>query len=160
MATRQARERDHVPGGRGPRLTKGEMSMRLLVGCLVVLGLLLSGAAFAATAAPPYHVVKTIAVGGDGGWDCLTLDASAHRLYVARSSRVQVVDVEKGVLVGEVANPPGVHGVAIAPELQLGFVSCGQANNPGGPGLLVCPTGFHSGRQTVGCANSRAARPS
>jgi YVTN family beta-propeller protein len=109
---------------------KGEMSMRLLVGCLVVLGLLLSGAAFAATTAavPAYHVVKTIAVGGDGGWDCLTLDASTHRLYVARSSRVQVVDVEKGALVGEIANTPGVHGVAIVSALHRGFTSNGGDN--------------------------------
>jgi YVTN family beta-propeller protein len=106
---------------------KGEVAMKVRVCCLAALGLVLSMAAFAATA-PSYHLVKTIQVGGDGFWDCLTLDSRAHRLYIARSTRVQVVDVEAGTVVGEVANTPGVHGVAIVSSLHRGFTSNGGDN--------------------------------
>ncbi len=72
-----------------------------------------------------YKVIKTIKLGGEGGWDYLTMDSAAGRLYIARSNRVQVVDVEKGKLVGEVSKTPGIHGVAIAPKHQKGFTSNG-----------------------------------
>jgi YVTN family beta-propeller protein len=101
--------------------------MKLRVCCLVGVALLLGAVAFAASA-PTYHLVKTITVGGDGGWDCLTLDAASHRLYIARSTRVQIVDVEKGAVVGEIANTPGVHGVAIVSRLHRGFTSNGGDN--------------------------------
>jgi DNA-binding beta-propeller fold protein YncE len=72
-----------------------------------------------------YHVIKTIPIGGEGGWDYLTMDPDTHRLYIARSNRVQVVDVEKGKLVGEILKTPGVHGVALAPKHKKGFISVG-----------------------------------
>jgi YVTN family beta-propeller protein len=100
--------------------------MRLCAGILVGLSLLLClTAAIAAAPAPAYHLVKTIAVGGEGGWDYLNVDGSAHRLYVARSNRVTVVDVDKGAVVGEIANTPGVHGVALIPREHRGFTSNG-----------------------------------
>jgi YVTN family beta-propeller protein len=80
----------------------------------------------AAPPAPPgYHVIKTIAPGGDGGWDCLTIDPVARRLYIARSDRVMLFDVDKAAIVGEIPNTPGVHGVAIASKLGRGFTSNG-----------------------------------
>jgi YVTN family beta-propeller protein len=88
--------------------------------------LLLSVTALAAPPAPNYHQVKKIAVGGEGGWDYLTFDGATNRLYIARSTRVTVVDVQKGVVVGEVANTPGVHGVALVPTLHRGFTSNGK----------------------------------
>lgn len=81
-----------------------------------------------ASAAPVYRLIKTIPVAGDGGWDYLTFDARAHRLYIARATRVQVVDVVSGKLVGEIDDTPGVHGVAIARRLGRGFTSNGKAN--------------------------------
>ncbi len=75
-----------------------------------------------------YHVTKSLPIGGEGGWDYLTFDSAGHRLYIARFSYVQVVDVDKGVLVGEIRNTPGVHGVAIAPRLHRGFTSNGGEN--------------------------------
>jgi YVTN family beta-propeller protein len=74
---------------------------------------------------PGYRVIKRFTLGGDGGWDYLTLDGQARRLYIARANRVMVMDVDKGTLVGEVANTPGVHGVALVPELDHGYVSNG-----------------------------------
>jgi DNA-binding beta-propeller fold protein YncE len=72
-----------------------------------------------------FQVVKKIEVKGEGGWDYLTMDAEAGRLYISRSNRVVVVDVEKGKVVGEVAKTPGIHGVAIDPKRKKGFTSNG-----------------------------------
>jgi DNA-binding beta-propeller fold protein YncE len=77
---------------------------------------------------PRLQVLKTISLGGEGKWDYLCLDAEARRLYVTRSRTVQVVDLDSGVLVGTVANAGSsrVHGVALAPEQHLGFVTAGK----------------------------------
>jgi YVTN family beta-propeller protein len=94
-----------------------------------VAAVLLFGAAMAiAAAAPGYHVVKTYKLGGEGGWDYLTTDASARRLYISRSTKVLVMDVDSGKTVGEIADTPGVHGIALAPDLGRGFVSNGREN--------------------------------
>ncbi len=74
---------------------------------------------------PGFHVIKKHTLGGDGGWDYLTLDSNARRLYIARSNRVMVMDVDKGTLIGEVKNTPGVHGVVIVPKRDRGFSSNG-----------------------------------
>jgi DNA-binding beta-propeller fold protein YncE len=72
-----------------------------------------------------YHVVKKIKVGGEGGWDYLTMDTAARRLYITRGTRVQVVDVDSGKVVGEVPGTKGVHGVALVPKRHRGFTSNG-----------------------------------
>src|SRR5579864_9045871 len=82
-------------------------------------------AADAAAEGTGYHVVKKITLGGDGGWDYLTFDPVGHRLYIARANRVMVVDMDKGMLVGEIPNTPGVHGVALVPKSGRGFISNG-----------------------------------
>ncbi len=82
----------------------------------------------ASSALPSYHQLKQIAVGGDGMWDYLTFDSAAQRLYISRSTHVMVVDAGKGAVVGEVANTPGVHGIALAPKLHRGFTSNGGEN--------------------------------
>jgi DNA-binding beta-propeller fold protein YncE len=73
-----------------------------------------------------YRVIKSYKLGGEGGWDILTIDPDAHRLYYGRGTRVQVLDVNSGKLVGEVPDTPGVHGVALAPDLGRGFTSNGR----------------------------------
>jgi DNA-binding beta-propeller fold protein YncE len=73
-----------------------------------------------------YHFLKEIHVGGDGGWDCLSVDADARRLYVTHATKVVVVDLDKGTVVGEITNTPGVHDFAAAPKLQRGFTSNGR----------------------------------
>ncbi|MBI1799756.1 MAG: YncE family protein [Candidatus Eisenbacteria bacterium] len=74
----------------------------------------------------PYHVVARWNVGGEGGWDALTADASARRLYITHGTRVEVLDLDSGALLGAIAETPGAHEVALAPELNRGFVSCGR----------------------------------
>ncbi len=81
-----------------------------------------------AMAQSDYKVVKTMTLGGDGGWDYVYVDSSAHRAYVARATRFQVVDLEAGKVVGEIPDTKGAHGVAIVPELGIGFTSNGREN--------------------------------
>ena len=74
----------------------------------------------------PYHFIKEIPIGGEGGWDYLSVDPASHRLYVSHATKVVVVDTAKDEVVGEIADTPGIHGVAIAPELNRGFASNGR----------------------------------
>ncbi len=76
----------------------------------------------------PYHAGKEIPIGGEGGWDYLTVDSAAHRLYVSHGTHVVVVDTQSNKVVGDIPDTPGVHGVAIATDLGRGFVSNGREN--------------------------------
>ena len=80
----------------------------------------------ALAAGPAYKVVKTWKLGGDGGWDYLTADSAGHRLFIARATRVMVVDTTSGKQVGEIPDTQGVHGVALIPEIGRGFSSNGR----------------------------------
>lgn len=75
-----------------------------------------------------FHVARTFAIGGDGGWDYPTVDSGAHRLYLSHAARVDVVDTETGAIVGAIPDTQGVHGIAIAADLGHGYVSNGRAN--------------------------------
>ena len=90
--------------------------------------LLLQNAAFGAQSFNPsgYHLVKKIALGGEGRWDYLTLDNQTHRLYISRSSHVMVVDTDSGKAIGDIPDTDGVHGIALVPELNKGFTSNGH----------------------------------
>jgi DNA-binding beta-propeller fold protein YncE len=72
-----------------------------------------------------YDTVHKIAIGGDGGWDFLEVDAANRRLYVTRGTRVVVVDIDTEKVIGEIADTPGVHGVAFVPDLGRGVTSNG-----------------------------------
>ena len=76
----------------------------------------------------PYHLLKEIPVGGDGGWDYLSVDIAGRRLYVSHATKVVVINLDKDVVAGEITNTPGVHGLAVAPDLQRGFTSNGRSN--------------------------------
>ena len=75
-----------------------------------------------------YKLLKEITVGGEGGWDYLEVDSDARRLYVSHATKVVVIDLDKETVVGEIADTPGVHGIAVAPKLGLGFTSNGREN--------------------------------
>ncbi len=95
-----------------------------------ILALSKSSAHTAAEPAGPsgYHLVKTIKVGGEGFWDYLNFDSSTRRLFISRGTRVDVLDVDSEKIVGTIPDTPGVHGVALAPELGDGYTSNGQAS--------------------------------
>jgi len=79
----------------------------------------------------PYHFIKEIPVGGEGGWDYLSVDSAAHRLYVSHGTEVVVIDLATDQVVGAITNTPGVHGVAVAHDLGLGVTSNGRENKAG-----------------------------
>ena len=93
-----------------------------------ILILSLSLFAAASQAADRYHIVKKIPIAGQGSWDYLAVDEVARRLYVSHGTQVEVIDVDSGAIVGKIEKTPGVHGIAVAPELGRGFVSDGQSS--------------------------------
>jgi DNA-binding beta-propeller fold protein YncE len=93
---------------------------------IIVVGVLCLSNVPSIHAEGPYHFLKEIPIGGEGGWDYLSIDEAARRLYVTHASKVVAIDLDKEQVVGEVTNTPGVHGFAIAPDLQRGFSSNGQ----------------------------------
>jgi YVTN family beta-propeller protein len=96
--------------------------------CLATV-LTVSCALFAAPAPPSgYSIIKKIPIAGQGSWDYLTVDEAARRLYVSHGTQVEVLDIDSLTVVGNLPKTPGVHGIAIAPELGRGFVSNGQAS--------------------------------
>lgn len=87
---------------------------------------LLLAAALAAATPSGYHLVRTLATGGEGWWDYVTFDPATHRLFVTRGTRVDVVDPKSGKVLGSVPDTPGVHGVALDGSGR-GFASDGRA---------------------------------
>jgi len=95
------------------------------IAVMLVLGSIISGAA---PAPAHYELKQKYVLGGDGGWDYLTYDAAGKRLFISRGTHVMVVDPAKGSVVGDIPDTPGVHGIALAPELGKGFTSNGREN--------------------------------
>jgi hypothetical protein len=75
---------------------------------------------------PAYHLDKKYAIPGDGGWDYISIDSRARRLYVSHGTQLEVLDADSGKIIGQILDTPGVHGAAIAPELKRGFTSNGR----------------------------------
>src|SRR6516225_8161368 len=102
-----------------------EVTMRTLTA-----GVLVLVAVAAALAAGPdsYHLLKTIPVPGDGGWDYVSIDAAGRRVYVSHGTQVDVLDADRFDIVGRIPDTAGVHGIAIASDLGRGFTSNGRAN--------------------------------
>ena len=79
-----------------------------------------------AQAAPGYHVIHRIKAGGEGGWDYVTVDPESNRLFLSRGTHAMVIDLGRDSVVGDIPNTAGIHGVALAPELNRGFTSNGR----------------------------------
>jgi YVTN family beta-propeller protein len=106
--------------------------MRIFVAVVLSIASLsfLAGSSLADTPASAYHVIKKIPVEGDKGWDYLSIDAAGRRLYITRADHVTVVDIDSDKVVGEVTAPEvkGIHGVALVPDLNRGFISNGMTS--------------------------------
>ena len=100
-----------------------------IVAALISLALVRMEAAHAAPSQPGagYHLIRTLPVGGEGGWDYLMVDSSARRLYISRSSHVMVVDADSGKVIGDIPDTTGVHGIAVDPKSGHGFTSDGRS---------------------------------
>ncbi|PYV45378.1 MAG: YVTN family beta-propeller domain-containing protein [Acidobacteria bacterium] len=75
-----------------------------------------------------YHLLAKYPAPGDDGWDYLTMDSPNRRLFISHGTKVDVMDADQGRVIGEIAGTRGVHGIALAPQFNRGFISCGQAN--------------------------------
>src|SRR5947207_11651646 len=75
-----------------------------------------------------YKVETRYPVPGDGGFDYVTIDSAARRLYLSHGTQVDVVDPDSGKVVGTIPDTPGVHGIALATEFKHGFTSNGREN--------------------------------
>jgi len=100
----------------------------LRFGLTLCLTALSAVSAAAGASAPTMAVLQHWKLGGAGGWDYLAVDAKG-RLFISRSTRVDVVSVESGKLIGSIPDTEGVHGIAFAPGLNRGFTSNGRANS-------------------------------
>jgi hypothetical protein len=95
---------------------------------LAVVSVVGSLAGVAAAGASGYHVIKTVSVPGDDGWDYLTVDSDARRVYISHGTHVVVMNADTYAIEGDIPDTPGVHGIAIASDLGRGFISSGRAN--------------------------------
>jgi DNA-binding beta-propeller fold protein YncE len=91
--------------------------------------LLFALVAVAAYSAEGMKVLSKIKIGGTGGWDYVTMDSANRRLYVSHGTKVEVVDPDSGKVVGSIDQLHGVHGIAIAADLNRGFITNGQSNS-------------------------------
>src|SRR6059058_2222212 len=75
-----------------------------------------------------YKVETKYPVPGNGGWDYISIDSAARRLYVSHGTEANVVDADNGKLIGTIPDTPRIHGIAIASEFKHGFTSNGGEN--------------------------------
>lgn len=94
--------------------------------CVVLYLCLVTG--FVPAHAQEWAVTRTFHIGGEGGWDYLTVDPETHRLYVPRSTHTMVIDGESGKTIADIPGQKRAHGVAIVPEAGRGFISDGGGN--------------------------------
>ena len=92
----------------------------------IALALTMAALTLLAQSPSSYRVARTYTLGGDGSWDYIVPDPPNHRLFIARQTRVMVVDEANGKLLGEVAGIQGAHGTAIAEATGHGFATSGN----------------------------------
>jgi hypothetical protein len=104
-----------------------------IVGALAVAMIFCAGSFSRAAAPSPgpsgYHVIKSIPISGEGGWDYVTVDSDARRIYLSHATQVVVLDADSYAVVGSIPDTQGVHGVTIASRRGRGFTSNGRSND-------------------------------
>ena len=106
--------------------------MHMLRSVVLSLAVLPLAGSLPALAQANWEVTRTIHIGGEGGWDYLTVDAQTHRLFVPRSTHTMVIDADSGKVLGDIPGQKTAHGVAIVPSLGRGFITDG-----GGDGAIL-----------------------
>ncbi len=103
-------------------------NMKRLLGTLV----LLCAGLLPASSQTGWAVKNLMHIGGEGGWDYLTVDPATHRLYVPRTTHTMVIDADSGKVIADIPGQTIAHGVAVVPEASRGFISDG-----GGKGAVL-----------------------
>jgi DNA-binding beta-propeller fold protein YncE len=106
--------------------------MRITKSLVLVSAFILFSCSVTVLAQSDWTVTKTLPIGGEGGWDYLTVDPQTHRLYVPRSTHTMVIDPESGKTIADIPGQKRAHGVAVVPQAGRGFISDG-----GGDGAVV-----------------------
>ena len=75
---------------------------------------------------------RPLHIGGEGGWDYVTVDAPTHRIFVTRSTHTQVINADSGKVLGDIPGQKRSHGIALVPSLNRGFITDG-----GGSGQII-----------------------
>jgi hypothetical protein len=106
----------------------------LAIFILILVAAVFTFESFSRAAAPApgpsgYKVIKTLPISGEGGWDYVTVDSDARRIYISHATQVVVLDADSNAVVGNIPDTQGVHGIAIASDLGRGFTSNGRTNN-------------------------------
>jgi YVTN family beta-propeller protein len=96
---------------------------------VVCVGLLIAPVASQAADGASMRVLQRWQLGGEGGWDYLIADPVKERLFISRGTRVDVVGIRSGKLIGSIADTQGVHGIALSAALNRGYTSNGRANS-------------------------------
>ncbi len=93
--------------------------------CALLLGALRYAIGADAKTAAGFKVVNKFSLDGGGRWDYLVVDNDSRRIFMSRATHVAVLDADSGSILGDIPDTPGVHGIALAPELGIGFISDG-----------------------------------
>src|ERR1700739_2527733 len=88
--------------------------------------LLIATALTSLNAQSHYKIAAKISLEGEGGWDYIAVDDNTNKLYVSHGTVVQVVDLSTNKLIATIPDTKGVHGIAIASDLNKGFISDGK----------------------------------
>src|ERR1035437_9564696 len=95
----------------------------LVIGLIILVSMSLS---YGQTPASKYRIANKIHVDGEGGWDYLTMDDSTSRLFISHASVCNVLDVKGKKPAGTIPDTKGIHGIALAGDLNKGFTSNGR----------------------------------
>src|ERR1039457_1948801 len=85
----------------------------------------------AAAQSSSYRVIQTFRLGGEGGWDYVTVDPDARRIYIPRGNHVMVLDEGTGKVIADMPDMKGLHGVAVVPEFNKGFITGNKPEDEG-----------------------------
>ena len=93
---------------------------------VLVLALMLGMQTYSQDTISKYKISNKYSVEGDGSWDYISIDDSTHHLFISHGTIVQVLDANSGKIIATIPDTKGVHGIAIAKDLNKGFISNGK----------------------------------
>lgn len=93
-----------------------------------IFSILLIFICFATSISQTYKVSKKINIAGDEGWDYLAVDEVNQHLFVSHGNVVNVIDLKSDKTISTILDTKGVHGIAIANDLNKAFITCGKEN--------------------------------
>ncbi|MEI6679287.1 MAG: hypothetical protein WCL21_11810 [Mariniphaga sp.] len=92
----------------------------------ILLGYLMIFSALSLSAQSNYKIARKIPVSGEGSWDYITVDGMASRIYASHATAAVVIDIKTGKVLGSIPDTKGIHGIALAQEINKGYTSNGR----------------------------------